>query len=191
VPYSNWEWNIHQALYSIKIHIEIYRVKIHGLIRIVFSIELRYKFTYFPNKWQAKGRIKLSSFFEYLRDGTIDPLKEHKMPWQLVSLAAKSLHEYMPKMDRMYQQQQIAVATSLYSYPVMPVSIWRSIVQLVFMPKLHSLAQLIYAGGYKTIKSYIRPTNMLLTDKLNDGHVQQGVRRLQILPTITMRSMPC
>jgi hypothetical protein len=122
VPYSNWEWNIHQALYSIKIHIEIYRVKIHGLIRIVFSIELRYKFTYFPNKWQAKGRIKLSSFFEYLRDGTIDPLKEHKMPWQLVSLAAKSLHEYTPKMDCTYQQ--VAAAASLYSYPIMPVSVW-------------------------------------------------------------------
>jgi hypothetical protein len=48
---------------------------------------------------------------------------------------------------------------SLYSYLVMPVSVWRSIDRPVFMPKLRSLTWLIHAGSYKTAKSYARFTS--------------------------------
>jgi hypothetical protein len=71
----------------------------------------------------ATGQIKLSPFFERLRDGAIDSLEEYEALWQLASPAAKTLNDYTPKIGRAYQQQCIAAATPSYSYPVMPVSL--------------------------------------------------------------------
>jgi hypothetical protein len=72
----------------------------------------------------ATGQIKLSPFFERLRDGAAESLEEYEALWQLASLAAKPLYEYTPKMGRAYQQQCVATATSSYSYPIMPVNVW-------------------------------------------------------------------
>jgi hypothetical protein len=100
------------------------------------------------------GQIKLSPFFECLMDGATDSLEEYKALWQLVSLAAKPLHKYIPKMGHTYQQRCIAMAISLYSHPIMPVGVWWSADRPVHMSKLRSLALLIHVGAYKTAKSY-------------------------------------
>jgi hypothetical protein len=78
-------------------------------------------------------------------DGATDPLEEYEALWQLDSLTAKLLYKYTLEMGHMYQQQYTATATSLYSHPVMPVSVWRPINHPVLMLELHSLAWLIHA----------------------------------------------
>jgi hypothetical protein len=110
-------------------------------------------------KWLVTGQVKLSPFFERLRDSATDPLEDYETLWQFVSLTTKPLYEYTPKMGRTYHHECIVAVTSSYNYPVMLVSVWWSIERPVLMPKLHFLAWLAHAGGYKTNKSYTRFTN--------------------------------
>jgi hypothetical protein len=82
--------------------------------------------------------------------------------------------KYTPKMNRAYQQC-ITTAISPYSYPAIPVSVWRSTDRPTLAPKLRSLAWLIHTGGYKTTKSYARFTNTSLVCP----HCQQATESVE------------